>query len=184
MIVGHVDPAVHGHAMAVGYAADWRLAEGINSPLLTYEPGELLEAAYAHSEAQRGRGPHVWSLTCAAFVRRFAHWMGRLDAMVVEVPQVYAGKGEGDPNDLIQIAGSLGVMLGAFRVPVVVGRYPSEWTGGGKKPPRHARARASLSPAELARVEEVSNKKDREDLWDAIALQRKRAGGVQVIHPG
>lgn len=182
--IGHIDPAVHGHAMAVGRAAKWTVEPGARGPLVSYEPGELLAAAYAHSKDQEGRGPHVWTLTCAAFKAMWAPWRGQLDALVVEVPQAYDGPRPVDPNDLMQICGALGVVLGWLDVPLVLGRLPREWTGGGKKAPRLERAKALLTPAEAARVVPVSNKKDREDLWDAIALQKTRGSFLPLILPG
>lgn len=181
MIIGHVDPGVHGHGMAVGYGT-WTERAGVDGPLVTYEPGELLAAAYAHSPLERGRGPAVWQATAHAALETWAPWIGRLDALQVETQYVREGSGR-DMGDMLQVAAALGWFAGQLRVPLgrVLGRAPGEWTKGGKKPPRHARARASLSAVELARVVDAGNARDREDLWDAIALQRARAGLIPLI---
>lgn len=184
MIIGHLDPGRHGHALAVGHGT-WTVEQGATSPLVTYGPGELLHAAYCHRDVQVGRGPEVWRQAAQVTREYWYPWRGKLDALVVEVPEVYSGgRKPVPPNDLLDLAGSLAWLCGALDAPRVLGRLPREWTGGGKKAPRHARVRAALTPTELGRVVDTRTAADREDLWDAISLQKTRGGLLPLIWPG
>lgn len=184
VIVLHIDPGVHGHGLALGRADVWAVTAGSGTPLVTYEPGALLRAAYARSAIQGGRGPYVWAASAAAALVTLATW--KWDAVICEMQVIYPDRKDGpraDPNDMIQVAASLGVLLGALRCPVVVGRDPGEWTKGVKKEDRQRTLKAAL-PAEMHAVidtRSAATKKDAEDLWDAVGLQRTRGAFLQVI---
>jgi hypothetical protein len=95
----------------------------------------------------------------------------RPDYFISEVPQVYrAGASKGDPDDLIQLAGVVGVFAQAFRATTHFGVKPREWKGQVPKDVHHARLVKTLTPEELAMVEAAAPPSLRHNVLDAVGI--------------
>lgn len=91
--------------------------------------------------------------------------------LVVEVPQVYSGPREEDPNDLIDLAG----VCGAIAAKVLCGRVewspkPREWKGQAPKRITVARVDERLKAEETELIEWPSVKRFEQDVYDALHL--------------
>ncbi len=132
-----------------------------------FHDGVLFEASYVRSPAKTGNGPKAWRAMAEA-VRLFAQ--GHLiDALVLEVPQVYT-RGKGDPDDLIELAGVDGAILGRLMPVQQYGYKPREWKGSVPKDIHHARVRKTLTEAERQILENSAPASLRHNVLDAIAL--------------
>lgn len=97
--------------------------------------------------------------------------------LVIEIPQVYRqGVSKGDPNDLIQLVGVAGAIIGTGFQKVVT-KLPKEWKGQVPKPTDTKkpyiiaeRAKKRLSHKEYDRVLLPTNVRHQWDVWDAIGL--------------
>jgi hypothetical protein len=93
--------------------------------------------------------------------------------LVTEIPQVYKrGSGTGDPNDLVDLAGVVGALVGGIRARmesarVVWSPVPREWKGQLPKEVTQARVDAELSDGEKARIKWSGEK---HNIYDAIHL--------------
>ncbi|WP_246137120.1 hypothetical protein [Myxococcus llanfairpwllgwyngyllgogerychwyrndrobwllllantysiliogogogochensis] len=92
--------------------------------------------------------------------------------LVIEMPRVYsAAHQKGDQNDLIQLAGVVG-MLGGY-LPNVASRrsvYPRDWKGTVDADAFIERIKQRLSPVEHLRVELPSATSLHHNVWDAIGI--------------
>ncbi len=103
-----------------------------------------------------------------------------VDEVVAERPQVYAHRPKGDNNDLIDLAGVVGVIFGIFEwVPDHYTYLPKEWKGevpkevkvdGEVHTPMIDRVRSWLTVEERQCVEVPRKKKHLHDVWDAVGL--------------
>jgi hypothetical protein len=129
--------------------------------------GALTFAHYVRNPNREDRGPAAWR-DMAEAVRLFAQ--GRLiDALVLEVPQVYT-RGKGDPGDLVELAGVDGAILGRLMPVQQYGYKPREWKGSVPKDIHHARVRKTLTEAERQILENSAPASLRHNVLDAIAL--------------
>ena len=95
---------------------------------------------------------------------------GSMDCVVIEVPQIYSQrKWKGDPNDLVDVAvtvGRLAQASGDGRFELV---RPRAWKGTVEKEVHQMRIRKELSPSERALLGPLT-KKDARDVLDAIGI--------------
>lgn len=105
--------------------------------------------------------------------------------LVIELPQVYKaahqrGKKVGtDPQDLIKLAAVVGGFVCLFRSSNQEVRtyLPAEWKGQVPKNIVHDRARARLSPTELAVVQKgLPRASLAHNVWDAVSLYLRHVG--------
>ncbi|MCP3163313.1 hypothetical protein [Myxococcus qinghaiensis] len=92
--------------------------------------------------------------------------------LVIEMPRVYAAAHQkGDQNDLIQLAGVVG-MLGGFLTNVASRRsvYPREWKGTVDADAFIERIKQRLDAVEHLRVELPSAASLHHNVWDAIGI--------------
>jgi hypothetical protein len=89
--------------------------------------------------------------------------------LVIEVPQVYTRGRGGDPNDLIDLACVVGAVMANFNGAIYTYR-PAQWKGQVPKEVCHARARARLTPEEIAIVAANCPPSLAHNVWDAVAL--------------
>lgn len=75
-------------------------------------------------------------------------WTGRPKELAIEVPQVYPGARKEDPNDLIDLAISAGVVIGSNLWQDVTLYRPREWKGQTPKQIDNARTLKVLTPEE------------------------------------
>lgn len=93
------------------------------------------------------------------------------DVLVIELPQVYPGARDEDPNDLIQVARSVGMWEQAVSALEVHLVHPRKWKGTVAKEIHNRRTLAKLEPAELALLEALKlPASKRHNVIDAIAL--------------
>jgi len=74
-------------------------------------------------------------------------------SLVLEIPQVYTGPQDEDRNDLLDLAGVQGAIVGASRFPVEWSPVPREWKGQLPKEVSEKRVDAKLTPVEKQRIE-------------------------------
>lgn len=93
------------------------------------------------------------------------------DVLVIELPQVYPGARDEDPNDLIQVARSVGMWEQAVQCEECHLVHPRKWKGTVAKEIHNRRTLAKLEPSELALLDALklpASKKH--NVIDAIAL--------------
>jgi hypothetical protein len=132
------------------------------------EDGSLVDVAYLRNTVKKGDGPTAWTgyTKCIYPALRVEHFIS-------EVPQVYrAGASKGDPDDLIQLAGVVGVFSALFTATTYTGVKPREWKGQVPKDVHHARLVKTLTPEELAMVEAAAPPSLRHNVLDAVGIGR------------
>jgi hypothetical protein len=90
-------------------------------------------------------------------------------SLIVEVPQIYPGPRREDPNDLIDLAGVLGAIIGVTRASVVWSPFPRQWKGQAPKEVTQQRVEAKLSDLEKGMIEWPASRL-RHNVYDAIHL--------------
>ena len=130
--------------------------------------GDLRHVAYVRNPEKTGDGPRAWT-----GYERVSLWDKRTDYFVSEVPQVYrAGASKGDPDDLLQLAGVVGVFSVLVTADVRIGVKPREWKGQVPKDVHHARLVKTLTPEEMAMVERAAPPSLRHNVLDAVGIGR------------
>lgn len=112
--------------------------------LNTSEPCLLLRAGFL--PPVEGRGPRAWQAAARALVDTIPGTSPEPDLVVVETMQLYA-RGKGGPgvaDDLLELQGVAGAVIGSFPEAEVLGVLPSEWKGQVTKAVTLARVRAWL----------------------------------------
>lgn len=90
--------------------------------------------------------------------------------LVVEIPQIYSGPREEDPNDLIDLAGVVGAICSSVEVEAVEwSPQPREWKGQIPKAVTKTRVDKRLSEKEKALVEWPAGR-FKHDVYDALHL--------------
>jgi hypothetical protein len=74
-------------------------------------------------------------------------------SLLLEIPQVYDGFTDNDKNDLIDLAGVQGAIVGVTGAPVEWSPLPKEWKGQLPKKVSEKRVDSKLSQEEKARIE-------------------------------
>lgn len=101
-----VDIGLHG--LGVGY----------------FDDGILVAAAYLPSTRDKGgRGPLAWRQACAGLANAPAPAV-----LVMETMQVYA-RGQDKADDLLQLQGIAGVLVGMYPEATPIGYLPAAWKG-------------------------------------------------------
>lgn len=91
-------------------------------------------------------------------------------SLIVEVPQIYPGVREEDPNDLIDLAGVLGAVICAAAYSTVRwSPFPREWKGQLPKEVTKTRVEKKLTDAEKTAIE-WPKPRLRHNVYDAIHL--------------
>lgn len=131
--------------------------------------GVLLDARYLKNPVKAGRGPAAWFGYVDAYGR--ACLPSTVEHFVSEEPQVYVGSARtGDPDDLIQLAGVVGVFVGTVVAKSYLGVKPRGWKGSVPKDVHHARLTKTLDAYELALVEASTVPSLRHNVLDAVGL--------------
>jgi hypothetical protein len=130
--------------------------------------GSLAHVAYLRNPVKKGDGPAAWMGYDSVVL-----YDNRPDYFISEVPQVYrAGASKGDPDDLIQLAGVVGVFSALFSATTYTGVKPREWKGQVPKDVHHARLVKTLTPEEMAMVEASAPPSLRHNVLDAVGIGR------------
>ena len=92
-----------------------------------------------------------WREMADCVVAELMEKLGNPLDLVVEVPQIYSGARKEDPNDLIDLAGVLGAIIGALpQVSVEWSPKPREWKGQLPKTATKQRVDSKLVASEKA----------------------------------
>lgn len=151
-MIASIDPGIHESGIACWDSISGHLFHAFSLPI----PGSL-------------RGPRAWK-TMAWTVKEA---LPALDALVIEIPQVYEtrARSKGDPNDLIQLAACVGAIVGQLPTGVEVSCVkPAEWKGQVKKEVTQARCLTILTEEEKQRIKLPSAKSLAHNVWDALGL--------------
>lgn len=132
------------------------------SGLSIWDDGVLQWAGLVVSPETTARGPLAWAAMARAITEAYPL---ALDVLVVELQQVYPGGLGPPPDDLMQLTGMVGCLVGLYegRCGRVEGYYPRQWSQV-KKEVRHERLYLPgvLSLEEWTRCE-GGPQKDRDD---------------------
>lgn len=90
-------------------------------------------------------------------------------SLILEIPQVYGGVRDEDPNDLIDLAGVQGAIVGVTGAVVEWSPLPREWKGQLPKEVSAQRVEAKLTEEEKRRIEWPA-KRLRHNVYDAIHM--------------
>lgn len=162
-----IDPGINGCGVAVfDHAA---LVHAFYAKSIAPTDADMLTRIRACARAVQGglslRGPH-------------AHAVSRL---VVEMPQIYTfGKGKGDPNDLLPLAGVLGALSATFWATETRAVTPREWKGGVDGDVFiETRIKPRLTADERSRVSFSSAKGLQHNVYDAVGIGLYAVGRLE-----
>jgi hypothetical protein len=133
--------------------------------------GELVRAGAVRGPTV-GRGPDVW----AAYAGLVEGWVGDAapGALLVEQMKVYV-QGKGDPDDLLELAGIAGAIVGRLSGWTASGVRARDWNGQVPAPIRRARTQAWVQQCGwLDRVDLRTTARFQEDIWSAVGIGRWR----------
>lgn len=151
-----IDPGKHACGVAVWSLQTYKLivACWVRNPFKD-EPG--VERAHRWGDMAR---------QVAAYLSR---WKPYGMGLILEIPQIYGDKSEKDPNDLLDLAGVQGAIVGATNANVEWSPLPKEWKGQLPKDVSERRVDSKLSHAEKTSIEWPA-KSYRHNVYDAIHL--------------
>ena len=169
-----IDPGVRG--CGVTFGVDKRIV------VATYATGEPNTKVHCGSVWRRMAGDVnanllSWKSCCVCNgLLPDEDRQGLAGELVIELPQVYDpkhqrnGKDKSDPNDLIQLAATVGAIVGTLDLATTV-YLPAEWKGQVPKEIMHERARKRLSEIELGAVEKGLPRAGlAHNVWDSVAM--------------
>lgn len=155
-----IDPGVNHCGLAI-----------FDGPVLVY-------AKLVKNKLVKNTGKKTWLTMASAVQHDFTAWVFANDCgvvsrtLILERPQVYV-RGKGDNNDLIDLAGIIGVIAGRMS-PVwfddVVFYKPHDWKGNVKKEVMTERIKGWLSEKELKLVEKTAPASLLHNVLDAAGL--------------
>ena len=126
--------------------------------------GKLMAVDYIRNTVKTDTGPKAW----AGYLE---HGRCSADVFISEVPQVYrAGASKGDPDDLIQLAGVVGLFTGIIEADEYLGVKPREWKGQVPKDVHHARLIKTLSAEDLEKINAAAPPSLRHNVLDAVGI--------------
>ena len=149
-------------------------------PLIAVDPGlrgcgvavfcarSLSWARYVENPAKSGRGPEAWGAMSRA-IHTQVQKNGPLPPFTYffEIPQVYPGVPETDANDLIDLAGVVGAIVGQEDVHVAW-CHPRAWKGQVPKRVMNERVKKKLQAEENSNFFSVGALDH--NTWDAVGL--------------
>ncbi len=145
------------------------------SGVALWTPGGVLKMARLVESAVKEGDGAIWSDMADQI--RDALRFEEVTELVIEKPQVYPRE-TCDPNDLINLTGTVGAVVHEFAACGEVKVYlPREWKGQVPKPERAAepyiiaeRLKKALTPDELATVKLPKAAAKCWDVWDAVGI--------------
>ena len=153
-----VDPGLGAHGVAL------------------YDRGELVRAGSVRSPLPKAehRGPEAWRVLAEGVHA----WLAgvRPDLVLVETMKQYAN-GRADPDDLLELAGAAGAVVGRLALPAE-GVRAATWNG--QVPPEVRRLRTAewvQARGWWDRVNLDTTKRYQQDVWSAIAVGRWKVQG-------
>lgn len=140
--------------------------------IAVFRDSTLVAAGLPRNPQQRGRGGQTW-FAMSLSVRLWLHERGfvTLRRVIAECPQVYtAGKAKGDPNDLIELAGVVGAVLGQADCDDIATVSPREWKGTLDADVMTERIRERLTATEAERIDPDVPEHLQHNTLDAIGI--------------
>ena len=113
-----------------------------------------------------GRGPAVWASISINMREKISEKSEKLDILAVEVMKVYK-QGKARPEDLLEVQGVAGAVVGGFHTAKMYGFLPGEWKGQVPKAVLAAR---------------VEKKLRARGWWDLVEVPRNKAYLNDVCH--
>jgi hypothetical protein len=128
----------------------------------------LIENPFKYASRQRA---DRWGDLGRNVARIIRIYLGEFDSisLIVEVPQIYPGPRKEDPNDLIDLAGVLGAIIGASEAHVVWSPLPKDWKGQLPKEVTKLRVDQKLTGPEKERIAWPLERL-RHNVYDAVHL--------------
>ena len=132
---------------------------------------ELVRAgAVRRPDAVDREGPGMWA-AMAVLVELWLAGSG-VERLVVETMKQYAGTGRARPEDLLELAGVAGAVVGRLAIPAV-GAKAAEWNGQVPSAIRRARTQAWVTERGWSdRVNLNTTARFQQDVWSAIGIGR------------
>jgi hypothetical protein len=169
-----IDPGLHGCGAAFGIA------------------NKIVRAGYIKGNPNTKEDSATLWLDMGLAIRGFAlacslTYLGAsaIGDLIIELPQVYkashqvGGKSKVDPDDIINLAGCVGTIIGTLHYPKTTIYRPYQWKGQVPKEICHARAIKALSTEELKVVDAgLPAKSLAHNVLDAVAIYLKHVGRV------
>jgi hypothetical protein len=114
-----------------------------------------------------GRGPGAWR----ALAKAVEPILRTADLLVIERPQIYQGRKQiGDPDDLMELMGVVGAIVGLSSTIDVVTYRPKEWKSNVPKDVHQARLYAALSPEDQRLVDAIKPESLKHNALDAVGI--------------
>lgn len=101
------------------------------------------------------------------------------NTLVVERPQIYPGRRREDPNDLIDLAISLGSIITQIHHQKLIQYHPREWKGQVPKEITQSRVRGALQDYEISSLDFCLDQVSeglRHNMYDAVGIGLKHLG--------
>ena len=131
-----------------------------------FEDGSLTDVSLVRG-LKSGRGPGAWR----ALAKAVEPILKTADLLVIERPQIYQGRRQkGDPDDLMELMGVLGAIVGLSSIIDVVTYLPRAWKGQVSKDVHQARLYAALSPEDKHLVDAVKPDSLKHNSIDAVGI--------------
>jgi hypothetical protein len=152
-----VDPGLHHCGVSYWDRGKLVRAELVKNPLS--RPGDGAKCA----------GPMSWAVRDAWMQHRGAAGPPALAELVLELPQIYQGRG-GVASDIIDLAAVVGAVASALGGSVQTFYRPRDWKGQVPKEIHHPRVIAALQPNEMSAVRLCQPASLMHNVWDAVGL--------------
>lgn len=148
-----IDPGLRHTAVAI-----WEGTRLVRAGLVKNQ----VDASIRDAPAWAAMGDAVWEWI-------FREYAFKVCQVVVEIPQVYQHARGVNPDDLLQLAGVDGAILGRLHGAEVISYRPAAWKGQTPKEITQARTEAVLAPGERKAME-MPAKSLQHNVWDAVAI--------------
>lgn len=147
------------------------------SLLAAIDPGKNHSALALFDLDQGAEYVRGWLIPAGTYPPGLSYLAADVEAIVMELPQVYPGARNNDPNDLISVAYAGGVLSGYFG-PCVKRQTlsPSAWKGQVPKNVTEQRVQQTLAVHELTRLAQ-----DMADISDGLQHNLIDAVGIGLV---
>lgn len=120
--------------------------------IAVFEGSRLVRAGLVRSSEKTLRGPGQWR----SLAKQTAGWLGpvpRVDLLVLEGQQIYPGRFQARPDDLLQLAGVCGALTTTIEAKAYFSYLPRVWKGSVSQADMAQKCLDLLTPEEAACIE-------------------------------